>query len=58
MLLTHTDILLQLEKMSKTIDGQDDRIDMIYNYLMQFVEQSKTPRKEVGFKTKNNNKDF
>jgi hypothetical protein len=52
MLLSQSDILLQLAQMRKTIDGQEDRVDMIYNYLMQFIEQSKKPRNEVDFKTK------
>lgn len=50
MLLTHKDILLQLEEMRKSIDGHEDRIDMIYNYLKQFIQVKKTPRKEVGYK--------
>lgn len=50
MLLTNKDILLQLEEMRKSVAGQDDRIDMIYNYLKQFIQQQKTPRKEVGYK--------
>lgn len=41
MLLTNNDILLQLEEMRKSISGQDDRIDMIYNYLVQFIDQQK-----------------
>jgi len=50
MLLTHKDILLQLEEMKKSIDGQEDRVDLIYNYLTQFIKEQKTPRKEVGYK--------
>ncbi len=50
MLLTHSDILLQLEQMRKSIDSQEDRVDMIYNYLNQFIEQSKKTRNEIGFK--------
>lgn len=48
MLLTHKDILLQLEEMRKSIDGHEDRIDMIYNYLKQFIQDQKKPRTEVG----------
>jgi len=51
MLLTHKDILLQLEEMRKSILGQEDRIDMIYNYLLQFIEKEKNPRPEIGFKS-------
>lgn len=50
MLLTHKDILLQLEGMRKMIDGHEDRIDMVYNYLNQFIHEQKTPRKELGYK--------
>ena len=49
MLLTHRDILIQLEEMRKRISGQDDRIDMIYNYLLQFIEKEKKPRNKIGF---------
>ena len=50
MLLTHKDILLQLEEMKKSINGQEDRVDLIYNYLTQFIKEQKIPRKEVGYK--------
>lgn len=50
MLLTHKDILLQLEDMKKSINGQEDRVDLIYNYLTQFIKEQKIPRKEVGYK--------
>lgn len=52
MLLTHKDILLELEALRKQITGQDDRIDLIYNYLIQFMKDQKEPRKEIGFKQK------
>jgi hypothetical protein len=51
MLLTHKDILLQLEEMRKTIVGQEDRVDLIYNYLVQFMDLQKKPRTEIGFKS-------
>jgi phage regulator Rha-like protein len=50
MLLTHKDILLQLEEMRKSIDDHEDRIDIIYNYLKKFIQDQKTPRKEIGYK--------
>ena len=53
MLLTHKDILLELEEMRKSMTQQDDRIDMIYNYLKQFIQDQKTPRTEVGYKKPN-----
>jgi phage regulator Rha-like protein len=51
MLLTHKDILMQLEEMRKTIAGQEDRVDLIYNYLVQFIDKQKKPRTEIGFKS-------
>lgn len=51
MLLTHRDILLQLEEMRKTITNHEERVDMIYNYLIQFIEQQKKPKEKIGFKT-------
>lgn len=51
MLLTHKDILMQLEEMRKSIAGQEDRVDLIYNYLVQFIDMQKKPRTEIGFKS-------
>lgn len=51
MLLTHKDILLQLEEMRKSIEEQEDRVDLIYNYLVQFMDKQKKPRTEIGFKS-------
>jgi hypothetical protein len=51
MLLTHKDILMQLEEMKKSIAGQEDRVDLIYNYLVQFIDIQKKPRTEIGFKS-------
>jgi hypothetical protein len=50
MLLTHKDILLQLEEMRKSMEAHEDRVDMIYNYLIQFISDQKTPRAKVGYK--------
>ncbi|MES2589835.1 MAG: ORF6N domain-containing protein [Bacteroidota bacterium] len=52
MLLTHNDILTQLKEMKKSIEGQDDRIDLIYNYLMEFVKKENLPKKTIGYKSK------
>lgn len=50
MLLTHKDLLLKMEEMEKKVSGQDDKILQIFNYLKQFVQEQKQPRKEVGYK--------
>ncbi|MFN8414978.1 MAG: ORF6N domain-containing protein [Cytophagaceae bacterium] len=52
MLLTHKDLLLELEELRKKVSGQDEKIEIIYNYLQQFVQQESEPRVQIGFKTK------
>lgn len=53
MLLTHKDILLKLEEMEKKVVGQDKKIQSVINYLKQFIREQETPRKQIGFKTSN-----
>lgn len=49
LLLTHKDILLELEAIRKTVNNQDERVDMIYNYLIQFIKQEQKARTPIGF---------
>ncbi len=44
MLLTHKDLLLEMEEMRKKVAGQDDKISMIFNYLKQFIKDQEVPR--------------
>ena len=53
MLLTHKDLLLEMEEIRKKVSGQDEKIELIFNYLKQFVKEQETPRVPVGFKRKN-----
>jgi len=55
MLLTHKDILIEMEEIRKKVNGQDDRIEIIYNYLLQFIEQQQVPRETIGFKISEQN---
>ncbi len=50
LLLTNKDILLQLNQIRTSLNEHEDRIDMIYNYLKQFMQDEKKPRTEVGYK--------
>ncbi|TVR38312.1 MAG: ORF6N domain-containing protein [Cryomorphaceae bacterium] len=52
MLLTHKDLLLQMEEIRKKVTGQDEKIDLIFNYLKQFIKENETPRIPIGFKSK------
>ncbi len=50
MLLTHKDLLFELEEIRRKVSGQDEKIEAIFNYLRQFVEQKNIPRKRIGFR--------
>ena len=49
MLLTNKDLLLKMEEMKKQVTGQDEKIELIFNYLKQFIKEQETPRKQIGF---------
>lgn len=51
MLLTHKDLLLEMEELRKKVGNQDEKIEVIYNYLKKFVQQQQEPREAIGFKT-------
>jgi hypothetical protein len=50
MLLTHKDILLQLEKIEKKLTGHDEDIALIFQYLRQLLNPPQTPRPKIGFR--------
>ena len=52
MLLTHKDILLQLEKMEKKLTGHDEDISLIFKYLKQLLNPPLPTRPKIGFKRK------
>ena len=53
LLLTHKDILLQLEKMEKKLTGHDEDIALIFKYLKQLLNPPQPPRNKIGFRRKN-----
>ncbi|MFM9909136.1 MAG: ORF6N domain-containing protein [Chitinophagaceae bacterium] len=53
LLLTHKDILLQLEKMEKKLTGQDADIALIFIYLKKLLNPSHPSRQRIGFRRKN-----
>jgi phage regulator Rha-like protein len=50
MLLTHKDILLQLEKIERKLGQHDDDIQLIFEYLKQLLNPPQEPRPRVGFR--------
>ena len=49
-LLTNKDLLLEMEEIRKKVTGQDEKIEIIFNYLKQFLETREKPRTKIGFK--------
>lgn len=52
LLLTHKDILLQLEKMENKIASHDNDIVVIFDYLKQLLNPPEPPRNKIGFRRK------
>lgn len=54
MLLTHKDLLIEMEEIRKKMSVQDERIDLVFNYLTQLITKDETEmeRRKIGFKTK------
>ena len=50
MLLTHKDILLQLEKVEKKLTNHDEDIALIFQYLKQLLNPPQPPRRKIGFR--------
>jgi hypothetical protein len=50
LLLSHKDILLQLEKMERKLTSHDDDIALIFEYLKQLLNPPQTPRRKIGFR--------
>jgi phage regulator Rha-like protein len=50
LLLTHKDILLQLEKMEKKLTGHDQDIALIFQYLKKLLQPPETVRPRIGFR--------
>ena len=50
MLLTQKGLLLEMEEIKKKVSGHDEKIELIFNYLKQFITEKDTPRKKIGFK--------
>ncbi|MDQ0641665.1 hypothetical protein QF042_005230 [Pedobacter sp. W3I1] len=51
MLLSNTEIRLEVEKIKKKVDNQDKNIEVIFRYFDELLEQKAQPRKEIGYKT-------
>ncbi len=50
MMITQQDVLLKLEKIEKKIGKHDKKIQLVFDYLNQFIKQEEEPRERIGFK--------
>ena len=50
LILTHKDILLQLEKIEKKLTSHDEGIVLIFGYLKQLLNPPQPPRRKIGFR--------
>ncbi|RBQ05266.1 ORF6N domain-containing protein [Pedobacter miscanthi] len=50
MVLSNTEIRLEVEKIKKKVDNQDKNIEVIFRYFDELLEQQQRPRKEIGYK--------
>jgi hypothetical protein len=55
LLLTHKDILLQLEKLEKKFESHDEQIQLIFNHLKELLNPQQPPRNKIGFKRDSEN---
>jgi len=55
-LLTHKDILLQLEKIEKKLIGHDRDIALIFQYLKKLLNPPQQSRPKIGFRRKDEDK--
>jgi len=55
LLLTHKDLMIQMDEIQKRIGTHDEKIELIFNYLKQFIQGQSTPRKKIGFRRSQEN---
>jgi hypothetical protein len=53
LLLTHKDILLQLEKIEKKLTGHDEDIALVFEYLKKLLNPPQPSRQKIGFRRSN-----
>jgi hypothetical protein len=52
-IMTHKDILIQLEKIEKKLSGHDQDLQTVFNYLKQLLISSvQSSRRRIGFRLK------
>jgi phage regulator Rha-like protein len=50
MIVTHTELKLEIERIKKKIDNHDKNIEIVFRYFDELLEKKAKPRKKIGFK--------
>ncbi|MBL1410424.1 ORF6N domain-containing protein [Sphingobacterium faecale] len=53
MLLAHKDVFLRVEQVEKQMIKQDQKIELLFDYLSKFIEKEDRPRQQVGYELGN-----
>jgi hypothetical protein len=56
LILSHKDLLLKIEQIEKKVVNQDEKVELLFRYVKQFVKEKEEPRPKIGYKTDNKNK--
>lgn len=51
-LLTNKELLIEINKIRRQVDSHDEKIELIFNYLKQFVNDKEEQREPIGFQQK------
>jgi len=53
LILSHKNILIELEEIKKKVVGQDEKIELVFDYLTQFItnREESNARKLIGFRS-------
>jgi hypothetical protein len=49
---SNKELLLKIEQFEKRLEEQDEKIIIVFKYLKKFIDIKEKPRKQVGFKRK------
>jgi phage regulator Rha-like protein len=55
-LLDHKDVLLTIEKLKQQVNQQDEKVELLFNYLKKFIKTETQPPQKIGFKLPSDSK--
>lgn len=50
MLVSHTELKLEIESIKKKLDNHDKNIEIVFKYFDELLNQKAKSRKQIGFK--------